>query len=219
MNANNFRTNVQLKVIDGDSQIHDSVLELEFNPLKQQLTVNSTVEKFSYRNFPDAHVIYDVNSRLGHRHDRTLGRDPEGYMLQLEILSGCIISEFVQGLYAKTDLNNPLIDKMSISDDERKRAVAEIASFIDKVSEFKPIVKFHHVDQYGSDYVGFLNINGTDVELCVANGTIDIQTDRNNVSFRVIKNHANDVISEVRNGLNEYKERQNKLKQKNYFER
>ena len=208
MNTNNFLTNIPVKVLDSDGEIHNSNLQLNFDLTKQKLTVNSKVEPSQNHTYPDAHVVYDLSSRLGSITDRKASLNPERYMLQLEILASAVISDFVQGLYAKVEPNQRLTDKMSIDENEKCVAIANIAAIVDKTSEFKPVVKLHHIDKYGDDYVGILNVNGSEMEFATAEGKINLENDPKSIMLRVIRNHPSEVLSDIRSDIKDYNSKQ-----------
>ncbi len=218
MNEKNFSTDIPVKVLDKDGDLHKGILHIDFNYNGQKMVINSKVQSSINHDFPDSRVVYDFNIWFGSLQDRTTSRNPGVYMAKLETLAASFVSNFENGTYANVSANERITDKMIIEDKEKTLITAKLAEVVDKLSDFTPVINLHHVDKYGDEYVGILNVNGVDMDISVFDNKIKIDQNPNSVPFKVVKNHSAEVLEEVRNSLNEYEQKMSRTKPRSFDE-
>ena len=209
--------NIPVNVLDCDGIVHKGILQLDFDLEHQKVTLSSKVQPSQKHSFPDARVTYDMNLRIGKRQERSI--NPEQYMYHLKGFAASMVGDFVASTYAQS--TERITDRMQISDNERNIAIANIVDVIDRVAGCKPHVKFHHIDKYGDDYVGILNINGVDMAVSVVDRKLTFDNEdkvSSNYVYRIAKNHADDVVNGIRKDIKEYEDNKNKVRPRTFEE-
>lgn len=218
MTNNNFSLDIPFKALDSDGELHKGVLHVDFDYNRQKMTVNSQVQSSENHRYPDTRVVYDFNIWLGSLQERSASQNPGLYMAKVETIANSFMAELANSSYVPMPPNERIRDRMIIDDKEKAIVIGKLSEFIDKHSNFKPVINVHHVDKYGDEYVGVLNVNGIDMDLSVLDDKIKVDQNPNSVAFKVVKNHSAEIVKEIRNELEAYEEKFNKFKPRTFEE-